>query len=178
MFQKYIYHIVIFFFAIVAFSACDDDLRCIETVDNNMIVGFYKVVNKTVSDTTLNDVSVWGKSSPDTLIYNSADKIKKLRLPLDSSTDSSEFELQFGSYSGSLRVVYEQEMKQISIECGFYSEYTITRGLYSDLPVDSVVIVNPIVTSTNEENIRIYFTRHSPSDSGNTSGIVPVSSVD
>lgn len=154
---------IIFFVTLTC--SCNDEVRCLEGIDNPLVIGFYKVEKKITTDSILKTFSAWGTSQPDTLLYNGTKKIQKIRLPLDPSAKSTSFSFLFDSLPGNLQLYYSTSFKQISIECGFYPIFTLDSLKFYYNYADSLHIVNPYVQSSNEENIKIYFTPRSPSGS-------------
>ena len=93
----------------------------------------------------------------DSVIYNSSKNIAKAEIPLNPSAGSCTFIIGINTGIDTLTFIYSTFSHLISKECGyvFYHEIdTIINTMHS---IDTITVKNRFVTTTDAENIRIYY---------------------
>jgi len=148
-----------FIFAAVIFflvNSCTGDNACKQSRDVYLVVSFRTTFPKTEHDTTLPDLSVYGLSHSDSLLYDSAN-VSKVSLPLNPSSDSTGFVLTCRADVDTLMLVYTRQPHLISYECGFVMYYRLIQASLRGHLADSLRIIQSVVTTDNVTNINIYF---------------------
>ncbi len=79
----------------------------------------------------------------------------EVSLPL-SLADSSTFVLLIDSIADTLTIYHTNTLNYESIESGFYYDYMITGAKHTYNRIDSAEILNDTVTTSWNENIRLY----------------------
>jgi hypothetical protein len=86
-----------------------------------------------------------------------ADKtsMTKITLPL-SPNDTTSYLITFDSTTDTITFLHETYQKYLSMETGFYFEYKLRSIEYSHNRIDSVQIIDSLVTTKWHENIKLY----------------------
>lgn len=111
---------------------------------------FYRSdTNKPISPvTTVQGVGVDYNWFGDTAVSN-------LLLPL-TNKDTSQFIVWLDGTSDSLTFIHQDTLKYLSMESGFYYEYKLLSVRFSQNRIDSVRIIDSLVTKNWHENIKLY----------------------
>jgi hypothetical protein len=155
------YWLTIFVAFVFILGGCNDQNRCYDSVDTEMITSF-KVSNFSVFD-TLVIRGVGRISKGDTLVNDTlSSQSKRFPLPLSLSDDSTGFVIIAGKFVNTVYIRHSMTMKFISEYCGFAPEYRLkgssfTSGIDSVKISDPLVNTNSIAKNTNDQNITIYF---------------------
>lgn len=142
---------------IACFIFSCEDKECTQSMDNQAGFGFYTIADSIERDTSLSPVSVYGKTRPDTLLYDSSLGRSNVRLPLNPTKDFSHFVFSVDSLSDTIQINYTRELKFISHSCGFITDFHIQTVSTSQHHFDSVNVTNHTITQNeNEEHFKIY----------------------
>ena len=90
----------------------------------------------------------------DSLLYNEA-SMSDMLLPL-TINDTTRYIVWFDSKSDSIIFVHETTQKYASMESGFYFEYKLKSIRFTQNRIDSVRIIDSLVTTKWNENIKLY----------------------
>jgi len=139
-------------------STCENgEGVCTVDVISRVNAGFYVRDSLEERDTLLNNFTFYGTLRPDSLLYDSADGVKKIVFPLPNSTeDYSIFEISVDTVEQSIYIYHTPSLVMISYACGFTTNHNIYWISYDKLLIDTIMIPDPVVNLENEENIKIY----------------------
>lgn len=90
----------------------------------------------------------------DSLLYRDT-TIFNILLPL-TIKDTTRYIIWLDSKSDSITFVHEKTQKYASMESGFYYEYKLNSVRFSQNRIDSVKIIDNLVTTKWNENIILY----------------------
>ena len=107
-------------------------------------------------------VTVWGVGR-DNLIIDQ-DTISNVLFPL-TFKDTTRYIIWLDSKADSLTFIHETYQKYASVETGFYYEYKLLSVRFTNTRIDSLTIIDSLVTTKWNENIKLYI--HPLPDSGN-----------
>lgn len=129
---------------------------CLDETEAFLKASFYSSAKNQASSP--DSITVYGFGMDTSMIYSGSRKISMARLPLNPSADSSYFVININTGSDTLLVKHTSYPHLVSGECG-YTFYHTLRGspISSGDIIDSIRIINPEITTGNEENIRIYY---------------------
>ena len=141
--------------------SCNDGNRCYESVDTMMVTSvsvdsFKNVKSLVIKGVNRNDVG-------DTIVSDTLSTLtKRIALPLSLSADSTGFVIKTNGIIDTLYIRHKMTINFISENCGFAPNYLIsgfrfTRGIDSVKLSDAKVNPKSIEKTTNDQNIRIYF---------------------
>lgn len=137
-------------------TSCAGDDACKLTRDVYLHITFRTPVPKTLHDTTLQNLTVYGWANEDSLLYDSA-SVSKIKLPLDPSADSAIFMMKSGPRTDTLRFRYQRQLHLISYECGFVVFYQLNEVTRFGNFADSFHIINPSVNTDDATNLFLYY---------------------
>lgn len=89
--------------------------------------------------------------------------ISEILLPL-SPNDTTSYIISFDAIIDTITFIHETTQKYASIESGFYFEYKLNSIDFTNNRIDSVQIIDSLVTKKWHENIKLYI-RPLPADS-------------
>jgi hypothetical protein len=140
-------------------SRCTTEKTCNEYMDCNVKLHFYTVYKTGeriyVKDSVLKTIKFYADNFIDTAA-NSSD----IKVPLSPHTDSVAFIVKINSLPTD--VVYFKYTRNnvfVNYECGFRTEFHIDTLVSTQGRFDSIKIVQPDVTTIDEEHIKIYYNR-------------------
>lgn len=115
-----------------------------------LLASFYNsATNQTMSPVTM----VQGVGAEGLLFGDTA--ISKMLLPL-TSRDTTRYVIWLDSTSDSLTFIHETTQKYASVESGFYYEYKLLAVEHTQNRIDSIRIIDSLVTTKWNENINLY----------------------
>ncbi len=138
------------------FFSCESEKICEQSTDSKLNGGFYSVLDSIPEAISVDDLTVWGIGREDSLIYNQANSVGSLILPLSQSADTTGFILSLGTETDTITFLYSRELHLVSMECGFTTYYYIERIDNTSNVIDSIRVINEKVTTADDENIQIY----------------------
>lgn len=131
-------------------SACDLSTKSL------LQIGFYRVKKNIGTITSLDSLTVFGLGKEGDSLYKNK-SVSSVLIPLSQNQDMSSFIISRKDTIDTLSINYTRQLKLISKECGFATIFEINTATISNHKFDSVKIINPVINTANEENIRIYF---------------------
>ena len=151
---QYILLIVIIFLV----SSCESgEGVCTTDVISRVNAGFYVRDSLGERDTLLNNFTFFGTLRPDSLLYDSANGVKKIIFPLPHSTESyTSFVFSADTLTDIIYIYHTPSQVLVSYACGFTVNHNIYWVSYDTLLIDTVAIRDPIVNLTDGENLKIY----------------------
>ncbi|HJV78223.1 MAG TPA: DUF6452 family protein [Paludibacter sp.] len=178
---------ILFFLCLIAGFSCAVDESCRTNRSVLMDIGVYHVnktdTSKTVTAMSIDTLTIKGlkfDSSAkkyiyvDSILYNKAQTVNKINLPLHSFESTSVFEATFTirkitinpvtskndttyiTKNDTLTVLHQNTDKYLSLECGSIKIHSVDTILTTNNFIDSIRIINRKVNNINVENIQIY----------------------
>ncbi|WP_344975810.1 DUF6452 family protein [Compostibacter hankyongensis] len=141
-------------------SSCDDSKSCNAPVDSFLGITFhYMIDDEREADTTLPALTMYGIGREDSLLALNQ-PVNSVFVPLKQTADTTRFYLQTDSTShggDTITVMYKRSLHFISPGCGFSTNYTLDSVHFTRHYIDSVWINRPDITTSNVENLKLYF---------------------
>lgn len=155
-----IYIISLFYIVTITLSGCNS-LGCIDNQSSIPLAGFYSSDNKSIE---IDSITIGGVGAPnDTLILDNTNA-KQVYLPFRSQFNSTAFYIHYNQFAISSPLLndtitfnYNPLPYFVSEECGAMYQYTIKNVAYTHHLIDSVVIIDSIISNVDIERIKIYF---------------------
>ncbi|MGE5418982.1 MAG: DUF6452 family protein [Chloroflexota bacterium] len=150
-------YIFILLAGIVAFFASCTPESCLDETESFLKASFYSYTSKNVQ--IPDSLTVYGLGRDTSKIYAAVPAIKIARLPLNPANSFSDFVVRINGVSDTLMIRHYSYPHLISKECG----YTYYHNIYPDSlvftrnTIVSVEIRNRIITTLDDENIRIFY---------------------
>jgi hypothetical protein len=108
-------------------------------------------------------VTLYGLTMDSAKIYNNSIKLDPAMIPLNPATDSVSFLIKINGIADTMTIFYSSYYHFLSKECGFTYYHDLKPNFASDTivytrnAIDSIYINKIVITTENEENIRIYY---------------------
>lgn len=134
-------------------SACDTSTR------TAIQLKFYSRTTDSIPRDTVIQIDIegiYGIGREDSVLYEGA-VASSVTLPLPLERDTCRFVMEFPTQSDTLTLTFDRQLRYISKGCGFVTWFTITDATVTGNAVRSLNIIEPSVTTSNEENIKLYF---------------------
>jgi len=155
--RRFIFYLSIFYLFLIAFlSSCQKDEECNKSTESLMKIDFFIIDEGTEQGVNVNDISVYGIGHEDSLLYEH-DTISSVLLPLSPASETLGYVLTIGTFKDTVSFAYSINTYLESIECGFISNYEISSIQNSQNTIDTIKIINNIVTTKDEDHIKIFF---------------------
>lgn len=146
------------------FSGCNTQ-GCTENRSALPLMGFYS--NATGSRLTLDSLDMGGVNAPgDSLLIQSGSGASTIYLPFRYYSEETAFFFHYDypeqglddpALNDTITFRYSTEPYFESEECGAYYIYTISECRYTTHLVDTVVIVDSVITNFDMERIQVFF---------------------
>ena len=138
--------------------ACEPDATCYQEMTTNMIVTLQAdsvdAEGNTHTYQTWDSLYVQGVGSATTLY--SPNSIRQLALELRPDSTETAFLMLYHGRIDTLVVTHTPRLQYVSMACGCAVYHTITNARSSDNRVDSILIINANIETSEQENLRIY----------------------
>jgi hypothetical protein len=139
---------ILFFFCSCTPESCIDDTEAF--------------LGATFSSPALNQqapdsLTVYGYGRDTAKIYSASRLINIASLPLNPSAQSTVFALNINGITDTISFYHYSYPHLISRECGYTYNHTLDSLTHTSNIIDSVWIRNNLITTTNEDNIRIFY---------------------
>lgn len=145
-------------------GACNTS-GCLENQSSIPLAGFYS--SETGTAVALDSIDIGGLGAPDdSLLVKAGTAVSSVYLPLRFRDSSTEFVIRYRypqlgidtpDYDDNISLAYTSEPYFASEECGAMYRYRITRMSHTTNLIDSVVILDSLITNADVERLRIYF---------------------
>ena len=119
-------------------------------------IGFYTLKDKKVIPAIDSVVNIYGVGEEGKSLYTN-ENIATAVFPLSQNQDMCSFIINSNDTIDTLTFHYTRQLKMISKECGFATIFNINSVNFSKNKFDSISIIDPVVNTSYEENIRIFF---------------------
>jgi hypothetical protein len=138
--------------------SCSNTCTSPVTEARTVKLGFYKVKNKSIVDTTIKNVFI--SIRYDTMLYNGKEPAQIVSLELDQNNDSSVFYFKTDSINSittdTLIFGYKHDIQLISSDCGFNSVFSALQfKKYTRNIIDTVIAVTTDVNSDVRTNYKL-----------------------
>lgn len=143
---------------------------CLENRSSIPKAGFYDSEDKKIS---LDSISITGIGADiEEPINKLGSSISSISLPMRSTKENTTWELAYrwkylagGTMADTISLDYESTPYFASEECGVIYRYHITQMRHTTHLVDSVILVDSMITNIDTEQIKIYFRTQSTDES-------------
>ncbi|MDP2335219.1 MAG: DUF6452 family protein [Bacteroidota bacterium] len=134
--------------ALIFITACKE---VFETPPQSLLKA--SLVNSSTKNALTSSVTVQGTGLDSLWVYETS--MTEMMLPL-SSNDTTSFLISLDSKIDTVTFLHVTYQKYISMESGFYFEYKLHSIDYSHNRIDSIQIIDSLVTKNWHENIKLY----------------------
>jgi hypothetical protein len=94
----------------------------------------------------------------DSLIYLKSAAVQTGKFPLNPSSDNCEFIIKINGITDTISFRYSSYPHLVSKECGYTFYHNLnTAPSHTINIIDSISLINSKITTTNEENIQIFY---------------------
>jgi len=137
-------------------NSCEPDTACKLSRNVELHISFKTWSDGTLQDTSISDLSIFGISREDSLLYDKS-SVETVSLPLNPSSDSVSFVFTQNEQHDTLLLTYNREIYMLSIECGFITRYKIISASVRGQMADSLSIPESLVSTDDVTNINLYY---------------------
>ncbi len=150
---------------------------CLDNQSSIPLAGLYSSeTNKTI---TLSNIQVFGIGAPgDSILVMAGESVSQIYLPMRSTANSVAWCFRYAQegidtneFNDTIVFNYSSEPYFASEECGAMYRYTIEHFENTTHLIDSVVVVDSLITNTDTERIKIYFRTRSEQPADNTNDV-------
>ncbi len=127
---------------------------CFEETNAYLKVYFYNSAGTAIAPDSL---TVYGFNMSSDKIYDKATKKQPALLPLNASSPNCSFIIRINGIADTITFTYSSYPHLISKECGYTFYHAIDTPMYSKHKISRIKVRKSIVTTLNEENIRIFY---------------------
>ena len=145
----------------LALKSCSND-GCTENQSSIPLAGFYST--ETGESIAMSMLEVYGIDASDkNSLTDKNNPIKQVYLPLRATQNNTAFLIHYGEYGDAVEyndtiwIDYNTTPYFASEECGATFRYEITSIRHTDLFIDSIEVVDPVITNVDVERIKIFF---------------------
>lgn len=128
---------------------------CLEKTESFLEASFYSDSTKTAL--APDSLTIYGAGRDTSKIYSSTAAIRVASLPLNAQTGSSVFIIKINGITDTLSFQYFSYPHLISRECGYTYYHNIEPPAFTKHIIDSIWTKNNVITTKDEENIRIFY---------------------
>jgi len=146
--------IIILSVAILIFDSCVSE-SCFDETIPFIRASFYKTGSNQAA--VPDSITVYGIGNESAKIYNKAKNVSVMELPLDASSEACGFVIKINTVTDTLRFSYSNYSHLISKECGITFFHLLETYKVSGSAVDTIIFKNNNITTSHEENIRIFY---------------------
>lgn len=151
---------VVLIVAVATMWSCSSS-GCIDNQSSIPLAGFYD--SKTKKKLKISGINIGGVGV-ETLLLSSSESAAQVYLPLRSTQSSTAFYFNYGTdsitgyqYNDTITFDYESIPYFVSEECGAMYYYKVGKLQSTHLLIDSVKLLEPLITNTDVERVKIYF---------------------
>jgi len=127
---------------------------CLEETVTTVNAVFYRTGTGKVE--APDSVTLYGLGMELVKIYNATRGVKVAKMPLDASEDACAFFIKVNGIPDTIYFSYRSYPHLVSKECGF-TVYHSLDTVYNKAGGIDVLLTNGSITTSNEENIRIFY---------------------
>lgn len=146
----------------IVLTSCDTD-GCTENQSSLPLAGFYS--STTGGQVSLDSLNIGGVGAPnDSLLLETGTTAQQIYLPLRSTASSTAFFINYAyksldnaAFNDTIWLDYTADPYFVSEECGAMYRYEITTMRHTTHLIDSVILLDSLITNIDIERLRIYF---------------------
>jgi hypothetical protein len=128
---------------------------CIEETNAYVKAGLYSYSTK--NPVVPDSLTLYGINMQTYKIYDKAKITPPLLIPLKDSADYSTLIIKINGVSDTLKFTYWSFPHLVTKECGYSMYHTVDTVYHTSHTIDSISKIDENITTTNAENIRIYY---------------------
>lgn len=103
-------------------------------------------------------LTIFGLGMESAKIYNKTKKVQPALLPLNAAAESSIFIIRINGVNDTVQFSYSSYPHLVSKECGYTYYHTLdTNRHFTRNAIINIYYTNRIITTSNEENIMLYY---------------------
>lgn len=140
--------------ALMCLPSCTPE-SCLEETEAFLEASFYSYSSGNAQPP--DSLTAFGLGRDTSKIYAATPGIRLARLPLDPDAGSSAFVIRINGVGDTLSFIHTSYPHLISRECGYTFYHNIDSVSFTTNAIDSIWVRNIVVTTVDEENIRIYY---------------------
>lgn len=147
--------------AIAMLPGCNSS-GCTDNKSSIPLAGFYSY--ETLAAISVNKISIGGVDAPDDSLIVNNSSASEVYLPFRAEYDETRFYIHYHqrgiddpAYNDTLTFRYDRVPYFASEECGAMYKYEITDFTSTYHLIDSVALLDVVITNADREKIRIYF---------------------
>jgi len=110
----------------------------------------------TIRFSTIKGLEIHGLDR-DSILYTEDEVLSLIKLPLRPDSLHSDFVFSYNGLTDTLTIHHQNDMQFISLACGCMVFHTLDGVSGSRTFIDSVDILNTVVTTSNDEHLRLFF---------------------
>lgn len=131
-------------------------ISCLDETEAYLKISFYSIrADKLQAPDSL---TVYGVGKESSKIYNKSTGVEPALIPLNASTDYSEFVIRINGISDTVKFIYTSFPHLVTKECGYSFYHTLdTTHIFTGHIINDMYFGNRNITTINEENVRIYY---------------------
>jgi hypothetical protein len=137
-----------FIFILIAVSACKE---VFEAPPQSLVEGTF--LNSATKKAISSNITVWGIGRENLWLKDTI--LQNIILPL-SAGDTTDYLISFDSVADTISFIHETTQKYASMETGFYYEFKLKSIEFTHHRLDSIQIIDSLVTMKWHENIKLY----------------------
>lgn len=139
---------------LVCLHSCTPE-SCLEDTEAFLEASFYSY--STGNAQAPDSLTAFGFGRDTSRIYSATPGIRVARLPLHPEAGSTAFLISINGVGDTLSFIHTSYPHLISRECGYTFYHNIDSVSFTTNAIDSIWVKNIVVTTIDEENIRIFF---------------------
>jgi hypothetical protein len=128
---------------------------CFEETESFLKASFYDYTTKKLHSP--DSLTVYGMNMETNKLYNKALGIQPALMPLNAATGNCVYIIRINGITDTLELRYNSNPHLLTKECGYTFYHNLDTGIYTTNAIDSIFISKNIITTVNEENIRIFY---------------------
>jgi len=147
----------LFVFLIIIFglSACNINRPCDEPTKFPVNTGFYNYSAEVLSDTLMENLTLYGIGKEDSLLYQGIDTTQ-VNYRLNPFADSTKIVILAFSKADTLTFVYNRHLELVSPECSFAMFFDIHKIHTTSNFIDSLSLLDNTLNADTKEHLRIF----------------------
>jgi hypothetical protein len=148
------YSLVLLLILFIMSVSCSSG-TCFDETEAKSKATFYSMETKISASP--DSVSLYGVGLDSVKIYKKAVSPTTIEFPLYYDSVSCKFVIRINGVNDTMEYRYSGELHLLSKECGYSYFFNIDTVTYTKNIIDSVSILKKTVTTSDEENIRIFY---------------------
>jgi hypothetical protein len=147
-------NLIVILSGLILFLISCSPQSCFEETESYLKASFYDDATKKLH--APDSLTMHGLNN-DSIIYNKTPKVSPALIPLNSLMDNCTFIIVINEITDTVKFWYNSYPHLVSKECGFTFYHNLDSLKSTNNLIDTIIIRNRSITTTNEENIRIFY---------------------